>query len=1307
MKKKRFEKRRDDADKRTVPSDKRHSARTPCCDLIDEVVAEIFPRDASAAETMDGENDRVVENAKSDEPERKEQPLLGYMIRKYLMEQHRTNYRGKNDTGSYNNSSKQTNNGAKSGSEAGTSKSSKKKKKKKKASSSSNNIITTADESTDDKTNGDSAGSAVDEPESRNDGSKNAVNNSAQTNCESGTHGNSNNENQPLHHTLPPSGLDYFLDSIILQTDPLQDTDTTRTNRDLQSFATYLARKYESRILETTQRNPQKNKKRDSHNRTSEEVDLMSILPTVAIDELKLHASNIECRLCQTTVNAQMKNLLCSLRPTNNVLPWGMSAAMDDCSKEKSYILDDQSVAINRRHRTHSLAVPVSNTLDDDRAFDYMHMDDDFDLESGHVNAAAAGGGASPSVFRLQFHPLPSTSVGTAQFLQIKALSNAEDHKEHYPLTLDCIINLMKSVVLPCGLELKEPKDSDNQLTNSEYEVIVSSARDLSVEHRKKLYQIDNLMKQMRSSYEESVASNTSRSTYDSKTPQTLNSCNECCQFVLKSIGDFMASITKMACVVGWTSQYGPHVMECMMDCWDQFDVTLNKLIQPTMNYRGFVLSSFNRPGQVPLLYSNKIYRDRYLEYLGVKVAMIEKLVSFLEERLVNPNLKSYRGQVHQAPSPLVRLCVLNAFMSHLYRSQNRLAPSIFSSADDEGEFNKLLEARVRLSQNVIKSPTKQNIEAKEKENFSEVKTLYASIAQTVLIKDSEYKNSPEFIKKWYDQFALEREKAEQEIKSEPEQYTPELIASSMKSSQLLTMQWIYMLCMRQSFMPIDFALPSRLDDWMESISGSDIISAKPINDDVTRCEGTGAKRRVSSILSVLLYRWLEARCSEWHAELTQNELLTSVDVDEPVVKEGPTKSSKKKKAKKKTGGEKVSKTQNGSPTQLSSSQSKANNDDNLGSQKNSEAPHIHSSENKKDEIQPGSPIAVDEDIHISAEQRVSASNKLACLVEVCDKHAEKYEGAERPVKNVSTNNISKKKKKNKEPAVIDGKEAASKADKPNGHRNHLHAIKPDNHSKRGESTNVRSTFSADKSKEAKSVTSTNAFKNTSETATAQSIVDPQPQKKDEPLSQNQSNINSNAATAQRPPQAQSHKKPAPLQVSEVSNSPSITSSTENSVQGGSKKTSKDKKKLHPESKTRGETLPQKQMNNVNVSNDVRSSNAPAKQTSQVKSSDDPQMQTLEKSYPLNEAIHSNQKPQATKQTASTATNTNVTLDDNQSSVINIPTPSEVRTPKLQTSIGVIDNHGKVISAQDFLVGRMEALLAEIEEVKSRYTLWF
>lgn len=61
-------------------------------------------------------------------------------------------------------------------------------------------------------------------------------------------------------------------------------------------------------------------------------------------------------------------------------------------------------------------------------------------------------------------------------------------------------------------------------------------------------------------------------------------------------------------------------------------------------------------------------------------------------------------------------------------------------------------------------------------------------------------------------------------------------------------------------------------------------------------CQGGGGKRRATGILVGLVYEWLKDRCNEWHAELTQNELLESVLVEGDNVK--PTKSSKKSKKK-------------------------------------------------------------------------------------------------------------------------------------------------------------------------------------------------------------------------------------------------------------------------------------------------------------------------------------------------------------------------------------------------------------------------
>ena len=53
------------------------------------------------------------------------------------------------------------------------------------------------------------------------------------------------------------------------------------------------------------------------------------------------------------------------------------------------------------------------------------------------------------------------------------------------------------------------------------------------------------------------------------------------------------------------------------------------------------------------------------------------------------------------------------------------------------------------------------------------------------------------------------------------------------------------------------------------------------------------------------------------------------------------------------------------------------------------------------------------------------------------------------------------------------------------------------------------------------------------------------------------------------------------------------------------------------------------------------------------------------------------------------------------------PETTEAGIVNTEPHIGVIDYNGQFVSAEDFLVARMNVLLAEIEEIKSRYTLWY
>ena len=62
-----------------------------------------------------------------------------------------------------------------------------------------------------------------------------------------------------------------------------------------------------------------------------------------------------------------------------------------------------------------------------------------------------------------------------------------------------------------------------------------------------------------------------------------------------------------------------------------------------------------------------------------------------------------------------------------------------------------------------------------------------------------------------------------------------------------------------------------------------------------SKCCGGSGKRRVISIISACLYSWLQERCMEWHADLTQKELLSDA-IDDEFMKNVKKKASKKKK---------------------------------------------------------------------------------------------------------------------------------------------------------------------------------------------------------------------------------------------------------------------------------------------------------------------------------------------------------------------------------------------------------------------------
>jgi hypothetical protein len=388
----------------------------------------------------------------------------------------------------------------------------------------------------------------------------------------------------------------------------------------------------------------------------------------------------------------------------------------------------------------------------------------------------------------------------------------------------------------------------------------------------------------------------------------------------------------------------------------------------------------------------------------------------------------------------------------------------------------------------------------------------------------------------------------------------------------------------------------------MESISGNDIDLAKPAEKGrATKCDGLGAKRRVSCVISALLYRWLEARCFEWHAELTQNELLTDIDFIEPVVIEGGAKSNKKKKAKKKSGGgDKALNKQKDSSIECPLSDAKEGNGTVSVNERNKPEDSfgdniIETPEDNRDSTA------------CSIHQKVVQSSAKSTSIPVHDSNEESSSLKEAPT------NAGKKKKKAKKSTMSGDKETTIRATSPK--------------------TEERA-----------------------EEMPKSAGVQPVP-----PNRTNNGNLKS------------------------TNNGYDVT-------------------QIHVETDIEGRSGQLSRSLNATKKHAYPVTKEPMKATKSSDSQSTPTEKVVPSTGKMPEVAA---KSSATLHELKESNKTVTGKSQSRTNGSDITKPADVAASDLQPRVGVIDYNGKVISAEDFLVGRMTTILAEIEEIKSRYTFWF
>ena len=768
----------------------------------------------------------------------------------------------------------------------------------------------------------------------------------------------------PSSTTEKSEQLDRLLDSLIDSSTSISSSskkEKVSNNRNIEAFSTFLSRKLMSHLQEKDKSKGSSSSRSGIEYKDilpsisiNDATDLcnsvdcrkcrssaLKRLRTISSDEtVKSHKTDEGWEM--ELVPTKMMNKV-SVNNNNTKDSTHMIVTLNDESVKIPPLPSSSSDSSGVKKTTKSnngLLIPVSGPLGDmlsedlvENAFNYMSMDDmeagygqqDYDIEGG----GGGGGGRfgdevcndddtkkkeKSSSFNLEFHPI-SRANESVRYLQVGLVPKMDGGDSNvgeegsileFPMKADDIIGLVKNILLPCGLgQVKGSGDNNvttestadhnelgneemNQIANKAYEE-VQSIQGSIVSIRMKMYEINRELEEVDHDKK-----------FDSRSSKILRGCDDNCEWVMKQVGDILVLLFKVTCYVGWASTRGAKLMAFMHNLWNRYNAAFVELIEPVLQYRGKLVQAGIRGGTVPQAFFNAVVRNGLEELIKTKIIVLNSLV----EELVKSITNGPSGE----PSPVVVLNVLKAYREQVEQPKVSLESNIFPDQASEELMRQFIAARINMSFKTVQgSQTKvEAIERKAREQREEMSSLIKTIRRIVMaMEDFAPETKLDFLNKGYS--SNEDAYYELEKKLQQDDCTGSVgDALLLKKSFHLIMQWLILLCSKQcneSSME-SLTLPSRLDKWLDGTTGTAMPKSMP-GDDIKKnkkeeCPGDAGQRRVSSILAALLYRWLEERCSEWHAELTRDELLQSMDMEDPVVAREGGKSGKKKKSKRK-----------------------------------------------------------------------------------------------------------------------------------------------------------------------------------------------------------------------------------------------------------------------------------------------------------------------------------------------------------------------------------------------------------------------
>jgi len=698
--------------------------------------------------------------------------------------------------------------------------------------------------------------------------------------------------------STPTTSLDCVLDKFIdMKKDGVDDYELNSVEgRDLRAFTTFLGQKFEHYFEQQ-----QSQKLRCDTNPILSGMDLVEFLPTILMADVNNNAQKAECA-CGYAIRSHLDTWADKYRSFEQRIV--LEAKTEN---------EDDDILGHANENEKGLSIPVcSNYLDADNDDPFAYgalIDDDFDVEAGaqsseqHVEEIE---GAS-SALRLELRQIISPN-GAARYLQVDPVytQNNEGVRCVYPIDEQSILNLVKCIIVPSGIG--EGGDVDYECTLSDKDIYFIKDRAESSENAF-VHQFFDMLRSSESAKTKLMAAreeHARRTIFDPKTTVGLRGADDELNTLLDKTVQFLIRVTKYSCCVGWCSDK-PTPISIVTKLWVEFERLLVDLVKPALSVRGTEIQVNRRPGKVPQAFGNTAVRNCHDQFISLKIDKIDRLLYFLRsEFLHRTDCNSSNFLKTEIPSPLLRLCVLEAYSMRRHQIS---ADDVFSQKESLESLNKLLDAKMVLLK-VNNHSTLRAVERSEKERVEKFRLAYKKVVEIVTKADAhltcQLSSDISFLVSGAEIYESKRLDYELEEKKpsgstsllsldyddDPATLTMEEdIITALNKSGALLMQWIYTLCIEKySTSPSKkFHINGELKIYMDG-------------EVKNPCEG-GGERKVSVILATLIYRWLEAKYNEWHAELTRDELLQeAMELTAPQIttKGASSKKSKKKKSRQK-----------------------------------------------------------------------------------------------------------------------------------------------------------------------------------------------------------------------------------------------------------------------------------------------------------------------------------------------------------------------------------------------------------------------